>query len=155
MQPVEEEAVCEIATAVWDSMLGSSLSVCEPREDLAWGEKLSSCVTISGTWEGVVVLDFSPPFGRRAACLMFGMDDSEVGETEINDTIGELANMVGGSIKSLLPEPCKLGIPQVGADVDQEVAGDDILPVMRVHFDCEGDSIQVTLFGRGAAAGED
>lgn len=152
MIPVEEEDVCEIATEVWTTMLGVDLEPSEPQADFAWNEKLSSCVTISGTWEGVVVLDFSPAFGRRATCLMFAMEDDEVTEAEITDTVGELANMVGGSIKSLLDEPCKLGIPQIGSDCDNEISGDDIAPVMRMHFSSEGETVQVTLYSREASA---
>ena len=40
---------------------------------------------------------------------------------DIADALGELANIIGGNVKSLLPEPCALSLPHVLVGrVDQE-----------------------------------
>ena len=48
--------------------------------------------------------------------LMMAMDESEpLDDAEVADAVGELVNMVGGNIKSLMPGPSALTLPVVAA----------------------------------------
>lgn len=70
-------------------------------------------ITISGAWEGSVLLELSNGMDRLLAATMFQLEPDALGEDEISDAVGELTNMIGGSIKSLLPEPSRLSLPTV------------------------------------------
>lgn len=97
------------AHEVWSVVLGLDL---EPRPDAAVPfPRIDGIVLLSGAWEGAVLLSCSEPLGRIATEAMFGTDD--VLAEDILDAIGELTNMVGGSVKSLLPAPTDLSIPSV------------------------------------------
>jgi chemotaxis protein CheX len=41
------------------------------------------------------------------------MSEDELAEADVADAVGELANMIGGNIKSLLPGPSALTLPLV------------------------------------------
>ena len=69
--------------------------------------------TISGEWNGTVCVSCSQLAARHATSAMFGMEDDELTADEINDAVGELVNVVGGNIKSLVPGPSVLGLPTV------------------------------------------
>ena len=41
------------------------------------------------------------------------LDAQEVEPDEVADAAGELVNIIGGNLKTLLPTPSKLGLPEV------------------------------------------
>ncbi len=45
-----------------------------------------------------------------------GMEVDEVTEDDVADALGELANMIGGNVKSILPELSALSLPHVHAE---------------------------------------
>ncbi|NIQ01639.1 MAG: chemotaxis protein CheX, partial [Nitrospinaceae bacterium] len=51
------------------------------------------------------------PLARQAAAIMFQLQEDTAGPEEIQDAFGELANITGGNIKALLPEPSYLSLP--------------------------------------------
>ena len=80
---------------------------------------------------------------------MFGMEPDEVSADEVADAVGELTNMVGGNIKSLLPEPSLLSLPTVsrGAPVRVRVPGGGTRSEVSL---ISGDEIIVVhVWGRG------
>jgi len=44
---------------------------------------------------------------------MFALPEEQLSDADIHDAVGELSNIVGGNIKSLLPPPTSLSIPFV------------------------------------------
>ena len=79
---------------------------------------LTAAVHLVGDWKGVVLLQCGLPEALAFAnCLMPNRDPSDV-EESVRDTLGELANMVGGNLKSVLPPGVALSIPTVVAGTD-------------------------------------
>lgn len=143
MQFLEAE-ITQVASVVWDSVLGLSLT---RREDLPQPPEriVAGTVQFSGAWEGAITIETSADFARRAAATMFGVDPDAASVADTQDAIGELANMTGGNVKSLLPEPCRLSLPTVveGSDVSTRLPGGELLT--SVAFDCNGDPLVVRL----------
>ena len=85
---------------------------------------------------------------HRAACALLGLSGYHLSRNEIQDVLGEIANMTGGNIKSLLPHPSKLSIPAVrdGVSPAGELPGRPMLA--QVAFECGGQPLIVTLLGR-------
>jgi chemotaxis protein CheX len=71
----------------------------------------TSSVTISGAWEGAVLFELCPGLDRLLAAAMFQAE--KLGEDDVGDAIGELANIIGGNVKGLLLEPSRLSLPTV------------------------------------------
>ena len=143
MQFLESE-IRQVAETVWDSVLGVAL-VPSPSVPPAQARTVSGCVQFSGAWEGAVTIECSAEFARRAAATMFGVDPSAASLSDTQDAIGELANMTGGNVKALLPEPCRLSLPTVveGADYSTRLHGGELLTT--VAFDCQGSPLVVRL----------
>jgi len=70
-------------------------------------------VSISGVWQGHVVVACSQGAARNAAAAFLAMDSAEVTADDIADVLGELANIVGGNVKSMLPAVCFVSLPTV------------------------------------------
>jgi CheY-specific phosphatase CheX len=141
-----------VVKSIWSSMLGKDLEVSSSETGdsstlLAAGDPahVSSCVQITGDWQGAVMVDCLGPTARSVAAAMFGMGLEEVGSDEIRDAVGEIANMAGGNIKPLLGGNCQLSLPTVaeGADFRQLVPGASVL--FRVVFDTGGGNMGVCV----------
>ncbi len=74
---------------------------------------LQATVEIAGAWSGSVVLALSPELIRAAASKMLSCDPSELTAEDQQEVASEIANMIGGNLKSILPAPSVLSIPQI------------------------------------------
>lgn len=143
--PFDEPAVTGVVTSVFENMLGvpAGLSAdnVEPMSDVS----VVSCVQISGTWNGAVVLEFTEVLAKRIAVLMFGSPANEATPAEICDAVGELANMIGGALKMLIPEPAQISLPAVtqGGHLRLSILGG--AQPHRLEYACEGMVFQIRI----------
>jgi len=106
----------DLATIVEESvvtMLGLSLGELVDGHDTADGCELGASVQFTGDWEGAIAVGCALAFGQEIAAAMFAMEPDEVGDEEISDALGELANMIAGNVKPLLPGAASLSLPTV------------------------------------------
>jgi chemotaxis protein CheX len=103
-----------IAAQVWSSYLDpegvNPLVPVAPRQP---ADEVSAAVSVTGAWRGHVVISFSSAASRHAAAALLGVEFDDVSTADITDAVGELANIIGGNVKSLLPEPSALSLPHV------------------------------------------
>jgi chemotaxis protein CheX len=100
-----------LAADVWDSLgLGDAGPVPGAAED---DRLVTASVSVAGRWTGHVTVSCGTDTGRALAAAMLGLDGSNIEDADMADAIGELANMVGGSLKGLLPPPSTLSLPHV------------------------------------------
>ncbi|MEN3309555.1 MAG: chemotaxis protein CheX [Micromonosporaceae bacterium] len=121
------EDLGEIAEQVWSSYLDpegvNPLLPFEPGDSektRTRGESICASVSITGAWHGHVVVSCSALAGRHAAAALLAMEVPEVAQQDVVDALGELANIVGGNVKSTLPAVCMISLPHVisGVGVD-------------------------------------
>lgn len=142
---VTAEQMTDIAQDVWGSFLDMQL---EPAAD-PWpfsGRTLSGCVTVSGEWQGSVFLECPADHAQAAAEAMFAADAGSLSDDEIGDALGELTNMVGGNVKSLLPAPSKLSIPSVAAGESIRVRVPGAVLVDRVVLVCSAGPVSISVW---------
>jgi chemotaxis protein CheX len=109
--------VSQIVENVFRTMLGLEVRQSEADRDAA-PNSLTAAVHFVGEWNGVVLLQCGLPEALAFSnCLMLDQGASDVDE-DVRDTLGELANMVGGNLKSVLPSGVALSIPSVVAGTD-------------------------------------
>jgi chemotaxis protein CheX len=114
------EDLSEIVEQVWSSYLDpegiSPLLPPLPGEldDVAGAARdVCASVSITGAWHGHVVVACSATTGKHAAAALLAMDAGEVTDDDVVDALGELANIVGGNVKSTLPSQCAVSLPHV------------------------------------------
>ncbi len=144
MQFIEKE-ICEYTETIWNSIL--SLKAIPDSNGNGNSENdfaLAGCVHITGAWEGTVTIDFPMSLAEQVASIMFNLNNNEIDKSLIQDALGELTNMTGGNIKSLLPEPCYLSLPAVAfTESNMRVPGSEM--VTNVTFKCSGENFRVSL----------
>jgi chemotaxis protein CheX len=111
---VNENDLAEMVEQVWVSYLDpEGVSPLIPTGDEKQESEVHSSVSISGSWTGHVVYASSTEAARRAAAAFLAMEPAEVSSEDLADVLGELANIVGGNVKAMLPPGCFLSLPQV------------------------------------------
>jgi chemotaxis protein CheX len=76
---------------------------------------VTGMVGMAGTYTGILSIHCPQSFALRITSNMLGMEVDEVGE-DVNDALGEIANMLGGYIKMVLSKggmDINLSIPTV------------------------------------------
>lgn len=81
----------------------------------------AAVVTIHGASPLRVELAMSGPAAWGVAGAMMAGTGIEVSDPDVRDAVGELANVLGGNLKALLPEGARLTLPQVDVAASVEV----------------------------------
>ncbi len=144
---IHQDHIVQISSGVWESFLGMSLTQVAVLQQ-SEGHAANASVHIAGAWNGSVVLSCSGQLARRAAAAMFQTEADQLDDAEVGDAFGELANMIGGNVKSLLPEPSQLSLPAVSYGQSHCVTVPGAALVAQVAMDCEGERLNVTIWQR-------
>ena len=109
-----EETVRAIADEIWASFIGED-EVLVPLDGELPAETVSAWVGIDGPWRGRVVLTTSTSAAEELTrALLRGRAPAVLDAEDVEDGFGELANVLGGGLKALLPEASSLTLPMVG-----------------------------------------
>ncbi|RJK92451.1 chemotaxis protein CheX [Vallicoccus soli] len=107
---VTAEVVVAIVTDVLASLGVETVELPhEPPSAAHW----TASVGVTGTWGGHVTVSCSPETAAALTSTMLGLEPGEASQEDVADAVGELANMVGGSVKGMLPPPNTLSLPHV------------------------------------------
>ena len=108
---------------------------------------ITGMVGFAGTYSGVISIHCPVALALKITSNMLGVDCDEVNE-DLNDAIGEIANMLGGSVKQVLSKgglDVKLSIPTVISGEDYTVNSLSDNDCVVVPFTVEGYTLLVGL----------
>lgn len=104
----------------------------------------SSSVTVTGGWHGVVTVELDEAVAQQLSARMLALpDDEAVADVDIADAVGELVNMVGGNVKSLMPGPSVLSLPAVAAG--RAAFASDVTEVCRLDLAWRGGPVRICI----------
>lgn len=132
----------------WTSVLGEDID-CGVAPTSTEPVHVTSCVHVTGEWNGAIVLQCSRLLARSVTESMFEMSPGEASAAEIEDAVGELANIIGGGLKCLLPGPSTLSLPTVTDGVAMAIPGSEA--ILGETFSAGGEAFIVTVHQRAAA----
>jgi chemotaxis protein CheX len=111
---LDAATVQEIADQAWAALIGEE-EVLVPLPGELPPATVSSWVDVVGPWTGTVVLTCGSDTAEELArALLREHAPAELDAEDVADAMGELANVVGGNVKAVLPGPSVLGLPEVG-----------------------------------------
>ena len=135
-----------VVEQVWSSFLGDAEPLL-PRYDasgpLPTDDVWSAAVSVTGGWTGTVTVELSAALARSLTRLMLAMEDGPLDDADVADAVGELVNMVGGNIKSLMPGPSTLTLPYVAAG--RAAHASDTTEVARLDAAWAGEPVRVSV----------
>lgn len=135
-----------ITDQVWSSFLGDEEPLLQrydaeaafPAEQV-W----SAAVSVHGGWTGSITVELSGTVAQSLTRLMLAIEDEPLEDTDIADAVGELVNMVGGNVKSLMPGPSALTLPVVAAG--RAAHATELTEVARFDAVWHGEPVRVSV----------
>lgn len=136
--------LAQIVESVFGTMLSLEAGECTAQWSPS-ADRMTSSVHLAGDWNGAVLLECSHWQACRFAGRFLSMDPPGAVDDVVRDVLGELANMIGGNMKSALAAGLSLSMPSVtdGNDYGLRVCGSEIQD--RLAFDCDDGPFWVTL----------
>ncbi|MEZ4599477.1 MAG: chemotaxis protein CheX [Syntrophotaleaceae bacterium] len=110
-----KEIICQAVEEIFSAMIFMDIAPKDGSVDAVEDQMLSGMVGFAGDLKGTVLLHLPEPVALAITNAFLELDLDEI-NSEVKDAIGELANMVAGGIKYLLPEGSQniqLSIPSV------------------------------------------
>ena len=152
MSAIAHDEVQAIAQEVFAAMIDGEPESLVPWPDAGTGsDAVVAWVDVHGPWLGRASLETSTPAAHELARALLSMEaDETVPREDVVDALGELANVVGGNVKALLPEHGTLGLPKVA---DRLPDGQLAAAVQRVPLAWRGHPFVVTVWEVAEPAG--
>jgi len=142
-----------VVDEVWSTFLGHEEPLLpalpgDADTTMAW----SAATSVSGAWNGVVTVEIPDGVAHTATMRMLGLEPAEqISNEDVADAVGELVNMIGGNVKSLVPGPSALSLPLVARGTI--ALPSDLTEVARLDLTWAGSPLRVTVLARRDALG--
>ena len=110
-------------------------------------DSISGIIGLAGTTKGLLAIHLPKPVALAVTTAFLGMDVEEIDE-DVCDAIGELANMLGGSLKSALdPKGSDIKLSMPSAIHGEEYSVDCLANTenVTVPFTLEGETFLIEL----------
>ena len=148
---IDEATVQGIAEEAWLALVGYD-EFLVPLPGGLPDDAISSWVEIVGPWTGAVVLTTGRSTAEELSrCLVAEHAPPVLEDEDIEDALGELANVVGGNVKAVLPGPSVLGLPETGHGTGPAPRAGDPADTVRVDLLWRGQSLTITVQGSAGA----
>jgi len=98
------EAVITATTSVFEAMLELKVEPqgTELAQDAAQSSEVISLISFTGDYIGTLATFFSSKSALKASAGMLGMECESVADDDVQDIIGEIANMIAGNVKTTI-----------------------------------------------------
>jgi len=109
-------------------------------------DTITSAVHFVGEWRGAALVECGALVACQFAARYMGIEMPAAVDDDVRDVMGELANMVAGNLKSLLPRGVELSMPSVveGNDYTLHICG-GVNAVERMTFSSAAGDFRITL----------
>lgn len=144
---VDESAIIKANAQFWEQMLAMTLSPLDrPSEFCVGPGHVQATVGISGAWNGSIEVRLEQKLAVLATSAMLMQPVETVGQADTLDASKEIANMIAGVIKSSLPRPCNMTVPESGVIAEGFCSPGQTDDSMMVAFRHEAGELMVRIF---------
>lgn len=105
-----DDILTEVTKTVFETMLGLAVEGPLDAPALASGHQVA--IDITGQWNGALVLTVPETLATLIAAALLGGAADTLTSDDVLDAMSELANMIGGNVKSIIPGPNELSLPR-------------------------------------------
>jgi len=110
---LDEQSVINANAQFWEQMLNLKLDPVPMAEIFCVGTRhLLGTVELSGVWKGRIEVRIDEKLAYLATAAMLMQPLDTVGEADTMDATKEITNMIAGVLKSSLPRPCAMTVPE-------------------------------------------
>lgn len=128
--PVEayQTEIAQIVSNVFLTMVAMEVEA----TDEQWTPKpgtMTAAIFFAGSWKGAVLVECSEEQARRWTSQLMSIPEPPSITDDVRDALGEIVNMVGGNLKSVIPAGVGLSMPTVvqGRDYSMKICGGNLV----------------------------
>lgn len=110
-------------------------------------DSITGMVGLAGTHKGMLAVHFPNSLALAITSSFLGMDVEEVNE-DVQDAVGEIANMIGGNVKTILTDKgydIQLSLPSTISGEEYTLLADDDLQQVVIPFSAPVGTFYVEL----------
>jgi chemotaxis protein CheX len=135
-------------TQIVESVFATMLSLEVRPTQMEWApsaDTLTAAIHFAGEWKGAVMLECTRPQACEFTHRLMSIPMPTAVNDDVRDGMGELANMLAGNLKSVLPHGIGLSMPLVveGRDYSVRLCGSGVID--RIPFSSTFGVLWVTL----------
>ncbi len=143
-----EDKIIDATKEIFSSMVMMEIEVKEVMEDHGpLTDTITGLIGLAGTHKGVLGIHTPYHVAMAITSSFLGMDVDEINE-DVHDAVGELANMLGGNVKSILSEKGRdidLSLPSTIAGSQYNFQSDKQVEKIIIRFDTGQGDFMVEL----------
>ncbi len=140
-----KQVLVDLVMNVWSIALGMQLTPVDCQDHS--GEYITGVISIVGTGKYAVFLNCTKSLVLKSASILFEQPEDEINKEELEDSYGELVNMVGGEVLALLPGKNELGLPIVAKSGEHGFSIPNRLDLGSAWLAYEDQYINITVIG--------
>ena len=135
----------QIVIDVFTSMLKMDVERVDAVQQPAHSPILTAAVHFVGSWKGALRIECTNEQTFEYTKRLLGVDRPTQVNEDVCDAFGELANMIGGNLKAVLPPVVQLSMPSVVRGEDYAMRICKAVTACKLAFQCELGLFWVTL----------
>jgi chemotaxis protein CheX len=144
-----EEHVAE-QVRIAKEVFGNMVDLYVEATDMPWEpqtEIVTSAIYFTDPWQGALFVECAINLAFAFTSRLMGIETPTAVDEDVCDAMGELANMIAGNLKALMPANVGISIPSIvrGHDYAVRLRGGTVLS--KTAFESEVGSFRLTLIG--------
>ncbi|BHH83361.1 chemotaxis protein CheX [Desulforhopalus sp. 52FAK] len=141
--------IIESTSEIFSSMVMMEVTVNGELKDSIepLNKSITGVIGLAGTHKGVLAIHFPHPVAMAITGSFLGMEVEEVNE-DVEDAVGELANMLGGNVKAILSDNGRdidLSLPSVVSGENYDFQPTKEVDRVVIPFKCDAGEFSVEL----------
>ena len=147
-----QEGIIEAVATVWETMLGLKVTAAIANNPSA--DQVTGCVQlISPRARGGVLVELPRSLAASCAAVLFQLTADDLEDEDILDVVGELTNMVAGSLTRTVASSASLTTPIIFSGTSDDVAMPKSETLHQVYLECQGSTVGVRVVREIGSAG--
>lgn len=144
-----DDKIIDSAKEIFSTMIMMDIEVVGKNldEGKALNDSISGVIGLAGTHKGVLAIHLPNPVAMAITGSFLGMEVTEMGE-DVEDAVGELANMLGGNVKTILSEKgrdIELSMPSTISGKAYNFQPTKEVEKVSINFSCEVGKFSIEL----------
>ena len=139
------ETAISVIQEIFSTMLGIEARAVEHAEGGNPAHMVVGAVHFAGPWKGVLLLECPPLAASAFTAKLTGISPPDSVDDDVRDAVGEIASMVAGNLKAILPPGTVLSAQTVveGSSFTLKVCGEN--DSLKLEFDSSAGPFSLSL----------
>ena len=135
----------ELIVDIWRTALDLPLARVDDAPDEPGLQTCTAVVHLTGAFRGTVALTGAAPLAAECSARMFQTSVDMLTAAEVQDSWGEMSNMVAGNLKALVKKPSVISLPTVMEGATYSFRIPRASPINELTYACLGHRMRVTV----------